>query len=212
MMSASRSESRDLNRRIDRLLDAGIVDVSELTTGTKPADPMMLAERIRRRAARRVRLQPVRAREILWTRDRLIFAVYASPLPADGFSAWCDGSSMRTDSAASNGIGAIVTDAHGAIVAKTAGRVLAVASFETEIAALEQTLELASGHGARHLRAHTDCPALAQLWSRHPHDRRLAAIRRLARRFERFELKAVPREHNQPAHRLAKAAAQGIPP
>lgn len=137
---------------------------------------------------------------------------YASLLPPDGFSAWCDGSNVRTDSAPSNGIGVIVTDACGEVVAQITDQVPAVTPFGTGIAALERALKLALGHGARHLRAHTDCPALVQLWRRHPHDHRLAAIRRLSRRFERFELHAVPREHNQPAHRLAKTAARGISP
>lgn len=209
-MDTSRDESRHLNRMIDGLLDAGS-DTTELIAAAKQAGPAALAERIRQRSARRVRLHPARAQTILQIRDRLIWMVYASRLPPDGFSAWCDGSSMRTASVAANGIGVIVTDAHGEVLAKRADRVpAAVPPFETEIAALERALELALEHGSAILRVHTDCPALVQLWQRHPHDHRFAAVRRLARRFERLDLCAVPREHNQAAHRLAKAAASAM--
>ncbi|MGX2042070.1 ribonuclease H family protein [Methylocaldum sp. MU1018] len=208
MMNAGRDESRHLARTIDRLLDA-CADPSELIAAAKLTDPAALAERIRRHAARKVRGQPIRAQMILQIRDRLMRAVYASRLPADGFSAWCDGSSVSTASAAANGIGAIVTDAHGELVAERSDRIPAgITPFDTEIAALEGALALALEHGATYLRAHTDCPALVRLWRRHPHDRRFVAIRRLVRRLDRFELRAVPREHNQPAHRLAKTAAQ----
>jgi len=206
-MDTSRDDSRHLNRMIDRLLDASS-DMTELIAAAQQTSPAALAERIRRQAARWVRRQPARAQAILQIRDRLIWIVYASRLPPDGFSAWCDGSSMRTASAAANGIGVIVTNADGEVVAKSIDRVAAaIPPFETEIAALERALDVASEHGATILRVHTDCPALVQLWQRHPHDRRFAAIRRLAHRFERFELRVVPREHNQPAHHLAKAAA-----
>lgn len=210
VMNTSRNESRHLNRMIDGLLDADS-DTAELIAAAKQAGPAALAERIRQRSARQVRLQPARAQTILQIRDRLIWLVYASPLPPEGFSAWCDGSSVRTASGAANGIGAIVTDAHGEVVAKSAGRVPSVLPpFETEIGALERALELALESRGTVLRVHTDCPALVQLWQRHPHDHRFAAIRRLARRFERLDLCAVPREHNQAAHRLAKAAASAI--
>lgn len=202
------SESRYLNQWIDRLLDGGM-DATDPIAAALPADPMVFAERIRRRAARRVRLQPARAQAILDSRDRLILAVYACSLPKDAYSAWCDGSSLRADS---NGIGALLTDTRGEILAQIAHRVPAAAPFETEIAALERVLEVALEYGARHLRVHTDCPALAQLWQKHRDDRRLAAVRRLTRRLERFELKAVPRKHNQPAHRLAQAAARDLSP
>jgi hypothetical protein len=82
--------------------------------------------------------------------------------------------------------------------------------FEAEIAALEAALEATSTVAARRVRVYTDCDALVSLWLQRRQDPRLRRVRYLARRLRRFELRSLPRRHNQVVHRLARAGASRL--
>ena len=199
--------TRHVNDVIDRALlqptDAQLREAVRLRTTTSVPD---LAERVRRRGALLARRQRAQRVEIQRARDDFILALYADATPAGWHTAWCDGS-VAAERRAGAGIGGLVMDPEGRIVAQLARRVPDLAPFEAEIAALAETLRAARAQGAQRLRVHTDCDALVRAWQRRRDDPRLQAIATLAKGFRRMELRALPRLHNQPAHRLAKTGA-----
>lgn len=160
-----------------------------------------LAERMRQRATALARRNRSAGAQILAVRDALIEALYRDASPKGWFNAWCDGSA-RPDGPAS--IGALLLGPNSRVVARISRAADHISPFEAEIAALEAVLEVAVKRDFRHMRVHTDCRALVELWRAHRADPRLARVRSLAHRLERLELRAVPRLHNQPAHRLAR--------
>jgi ribonuclease HI len=161
-----------------------------------------LAERVRHRATALARRNRSAGARILAMRDALIEALYRDTSPKGWFNAWCDGSA-RPDGPAS--IGALVLDPDsGGVVAQISRAADHITPFEAEVAALEAVLEVAVKRDFRHMRVHTDCRALVELWRAHRADPRLARVRSLVHRLDRLELRAVPRLHNQPAHRLAR--------
>ncbi len=159
-----------------------------------------LAERVRQRATALARRNRSAGARILAVRDALIEALYRNASPKNWFNAWCDGSA-RPDAPAS--IGALVLGPDSGVVTRISRVADHISPFEAEIAALEAVLEVAVKRDFRRMRVHTDCRALVELWRAHRADPRLARVRSLAHRIERLELRAVPRLHNQPAHRLA---------
>lgn len=167
--------------------------------------PQDLAERVRRRATLLARRDRRNRAPILQARDRLMLALYANATPAGWHTAWCDGSLAAARTA--TGIGGLVVDASGRIVAEFARRVPDQPPFEAEIAAVVATLEAAHAHGARRLRVYSDCGAAVRLWHQRRDDARLAALAALAGEFRRLQICVLPRLHNQPAHRLAQAGA-----
>jgi hypothetical protein len=66
-------------------------------------------------------------------------------------------------------------------------------------------LKTGLAHPARRIVAHTDCKALLRR-SRRRDDPMMQELNSTVRHYEFFKLKAVPRRHNQVAHRLAQAA------
>ena len=160
-----------------------------------------LAERVRQRATALARRNRSNGARILAVRDALIEALYRDASPKGWFNAWCDGSA-RPDAPAS--IGALVLGPDSGVVARISRAAGHISPFEAEIAALEAVLEVAVKRDFRHMRVHTDCRALVELWRAHRADPRLARVRSLVHRLGRLELRAVPRLHNQPAHRLAR--------
>lgn len=160
-----------------------------------------LAERVRQRATALARRNHSASARILAVRDALVEALYRDASPKGWFDAWCDGSA-KPDGPAS--IGALVLGPDSRVVARISRAAGHISPFEAEIAALEAVLEVAVKRDFRHMRVHTDCRALVELWRTHRADPRLARVRTLAHRLERLELRAVPRLHNQPAHRLAR--------
>lgn len=174
-------------------------------------DTAKLAERVRMRAARLVRRMPARRVEVLAARDALTQAIYRADAPRGWHTAWCDGTSLVREETRLGAIGVLLFDPEGAVVALLSQRREARDAFEAELAALEAALRLARAHGAERLRAHTDCAAAARLWRSRRRDPRLAPVRAAARKLRRFELRAVPRAHNQPAHRLAREALASRP-
>jgi ribonuclease HI len=200
----ARERARRLNRAIDRaLIEPAEADVAALRYLGRHVPPAELAERVRRRAAR---LGARRAGVV--RRDALIAALYAAAAPRGWFSAWCDGSSARAAPGRA-GLGGLVMDPDGRVAARVSRAVRGLDALAAEIAAAAAVLQAALDRGAARLRLHTDCVTLARLWHEKRGDRRLESLRALAGRFRRLDIRAIPRAHNQPAHRLAYAAQAG---
>lgn len=198
--------ARHVNEVIERALqqptDAHFRAVARLRTTATAED---LAERVRRRGTLLARRDRRQGAQILRARDRLMLAIYAAATPGGWHTAWCDGSIVAGTREA--GIGGLLTDAAGRVVAELTRRVAESTPFEAEIAALVAILQVAHAQGAPRLRVYSDCGAVVRLWQRSRDDPRLAALAALAREFRRLEIRALPRLHNQPAHRLAKSGA-----
>lgn len=163
-----------------------------------------LAERVRQRATALARRQRARAASLLETRDVLMLRLYAEAAPRGWFTAWCDGSVRTAATRRIAGIGGVVLDPEGHLAAEFSRRADGMGALDAEIAALTSTLEVSLARHATRLRVHTDCAALVELWQEQRDDPRLAAVRLHARALDRFELRAVPRLHNQPANTLAR--------
>jgi ribonuclease HI len=202
---AHRAASAALQRAIDRALTAPAADdARRLWRSAAPTPPTALAERVRRRATALMRRDRGRAAAILHERDRLILGLYAAASPRGWTSAFCDGSITQPPAA---GIGALLLDAHGRVRSRIRRALRAPDAFAAEIAALEAALRAARRHGHVSLRVYSDCPALVKLWHARRTDGRLDRVRALAAGLAAFELRAVPRAHNRPAHALARRAA-----
>jgi ribonuclease HI len=167
-------------------------------------DASRVAERVRRRATILGRAERGRRREIIRAQDRLILRLYGQAVPADWHLAWFDGSVRGEDGNLRAGIGGLLLAAQGRMLVAELSEPAADA-LTTEIAAWVAVLRAALHGGVERLRAHTDCDALAALWRRRD-DPRLEVVRGLVGTLRRFELRHVPRQYNQPAHRLARRA------
>jgi len=201
----SRELARRLNQAIDRsLAEPAEGDVAALRRMAGRVPPQELAERVRLRAIRLGR----RGARIHERRDALMMAIYAAAVPRGWFVAWCDGSSSRAP-AGRAGLGGLIVNPQGEIAARIARFAADLDPFGAEIAALAAMLQVGLASGASRMRVHTDCSALVQLWHAQRADPRLADVRVLARKLRRFELRAVPRRHNEPANRLAREAMTG---
>jgi ribonuclease HI len=204
---AERERARKLNRVIDEaLLDPASHGVMTLYGLAGSSEPVPLAERVRRRAAR----LGARACNVARHRDALMAAVYAAAAPRGWFNAWCDGSSSRVPPGRS-GVGGLVMDCEGKIVARVARFLPGPDPFTAEIAAAAAVLQAALDAGAKQLRVHTDCVALARLWNTRRGDTRLDTVRALARAFRALAIRPIPRAHNEPAHQLARAGLAEAP-
>jgi hypothetical protein len=163
------------------------------------------------RAKRLAKTHVLQRNRILGAADVLVRMLYRDSAPDGWLCAWCDASVARDRSPPRVGVGVIILDENGREAARISRPVIDCEPFEAEIAALEATLHAAAvrGAGAKRIRVHTDCDALVSLWLRHRSDRRLRVVRELAHELRRFELRGLPRRHNQFAHRLARDAAAG---
>jgi ribonuclease HI len=202
---------RELNDLIDAALRAPPAHAGAAAATLPANEPASLAERVRRRATQIARRDRAHTTAILTARDALIEAVYARAAPRAYVTAWCDGTSLASDDRRRAGIGGVLRDAGGARLSAWSRALPACDAFAAEIAALAAALHAALAHGATRVRAHTDCVALHRLWHAHRSDARLAEVRAAAAPLERFELRSVPRLHNQAAHRLARAAVSRAP-
>lgn len=173
-------------------------------TQTIPVTP--LADRVRKRATLLCKRQRKNTQQLLATRDNLIMALYATAVPRGWACAWCDGSSIKQDDHYQAGIGGIVMNAEGIVIAHICRAIGDYHAYEAEIAAVATVIRTALDSLQRRLWVYTDNHGLAQLWQEHRDDNRLAEIRRLALDLDRFALRALPRQHNQPANALAKKA------
>jgi len=165
-----------------------------------------LAERVRQRAALLGRRMRTDSRAIHAQRDALIEAIYAAATPPGWCGAWSDGASRDGEHA---GLGGILLDHDGRRLATIAHSREPMTALAAEIAAFEAVLQLAGDHGVQRLRLHTDCQALVDRW-RSGGGSALAHARQLAQCFDGFEIRIVPRLHNQPAAALARRAARAI--
>lgn len=168
-----------------------------------------LVERLRKRATILAKQQPYQRQLILEARDALILTLYAAAAPRGWACAWCDGSYTKIEAQQHAGIGAILMDDRGEIVARISQAIDATDSFSAELTAVVSIMNTALKHDQRQLQVYCDNYGLIQLWLEQRNDNRLAEIRRLAATLDHFLLYPIPRRHNQPAHKLAVAAVRG---
>jgi ribonuclease HI len=203
-----RAQARHLNKIIDKvLLEPTEKHLQEVLHSCRPAIAATLAERVRKRATLLARRKHPDRKAFLDRRDTLILVIYAGMAPADCYCAWTDGSVYTIAETSVTGLGGLLLDLERAVVSEFSLHGEGMSSFAAEIAAIETVLREAVAHGATRLRVHTDCEALVQLWLQQREDARLTGIRDLAGAFKLLQLHSVPRQHNHPAHRLAKQAA-----
>lgn len=206
--SSKRSEIRRLNDAIDRALrDPSEPTIRVLLDHPAAHNAPQLSERVRRRAALLDKSDPHHGNQILSARDTLIFAIYRHAAPKGWYTGWCDASVRQRIDGRFAGIGGILMDAQGKIVVEFGRFAGALDSFEAEIAALVALLQVSVARGAERVRVYTDCVALVLLWHQRRRDPRLAPVLELMRKFRGAEIRFIPRQHNQPAHTLAKTAA-----
>jgi hypothetical protein len=190
----------ELNALVDRALARPErARLQALLTAVSPS--AVLIERVRRRAAALARREGPRA---LAARDRITRVLYAARLRPGWHVAWADASVLEKRA---SGIGGLVADRDGRVIARVRRAADRLAPFEAEIVAAAALAAAAAGRGVTHLRLYSDCRALTELWSRRRNDPRLDPLRAAAHRLERLELCPLPRLHNQPANRLARTAA-----
>lgn len=197
--------TRRLNRLIDRCLQAPApARFDAVLRAVSALEAPAVAERVRRRATVLGRVERQHRRAILKARDELVLQLYRQAAPAGWYTAWCDGS-VHGGLAS---IGGLALNPRGNRVGELSRAIGACDPFGTELAAACAVLRLALGRGARQVCAYTDCDALVALWLGRREDPRLHELRGLARECRRFELRRIPRQHNQPAHRLARCAGK----
>lgn len=212
-MTSPSNQRKQLARYLNRVIDNALDDPSpqhrqgvfHLRTAL---NRVHLTERVRRRASVLCHRDPLRCQQTSSARDALIFTIHAMEMPAGWFAGWCDGSSLGEENRPTAGIGCILTDGRGDVVARVSESVGQLDAFSAEIEALQVSLMRALACEVDQIKVHTDCNALSLLWHQHREDPRLMEIRTLAGEFRAVQLTAVPRQHNQPAHRLAIAAAR----
>ena len=156
------------------------------------------------RSCRRCRGKRGPCQQILRSRDRLIILVYGNTVPDRGFSAWCDASLKETENGRFAAISGLLLSPRGKLVSRVLQLIEESDAVMAEAIAVADVMRAALREKVDRLRVHSDCVALVQLWLKHRTDPRLDVIRRLAVQFQWFELRSVPRLHNQPADRLAK--------
>jgi ribonuclease HI len=207
-----REQVRVLNDIIDRaLLAPGPGDSATLVHLLRWQEVAGAADRVRLRAMRMAEHDTSRRAWILAASDALVLALYRHPARRGWLYGWCDAAVVRDGSQRRAGIGSIVVDATGRIIARICARIAECKPFEAEIAAVQAALSAVAAHpgGPQCIRIHTDCDALVSLWLRSRRDPRLQAVHALMRSFRRFELRCVPPRHNRVAHRLARDAVLG---
>jgi ribonuclease HI len=203
-------------RQINEALDRALGDLDEAGRDTflrhaAEQDAAHAAERVRRRATLLIKSKPQVGKSILAARDELMLALYRRAAPGGSFVAWCDGSVRPAAERSRAGIGGILMDENTRVVARLSRAVEAQAAFEAEVAALAAVLQAAIDHGAERICVYTDCAALLRRWQLRCRDSRPAHALKAIREHGDFELRLIPRKHNQPAHALALAASRASP-
>jgi ribonuclease HI len=205
-----REAARALNEALDcALLGYPSAEWQRVLELGREHDVISLADRVRLRGMRLAKSHALHRSRILHAADGLVLAAYCHAARAGWLCGFCDASAMLRGEARGVGIGAVVLDGRGRIVAQVSRRTADCEPFEAEIAALEATLDAAAGLDAPRIRVHTDCDALVALWLEHRRDPRLRGVRERAGRLRGFQLHSLPRRHNRTAHRLARSGASG---
>jgi ribonuclease HI len=207
----SLSLRKQLSRRLNKIIDEALLDgpdclIDELRSLTGFGDTEAIADRVLRRATKLARSHRARTAAILAARDQLVLRLYGAAAPPETCSGWADGATARRGGCCTSGIGAVLMAPGAGTIVELARRSGAKQSFDTEMEALIALLRTSFAHGARRIVVHTDCKALLQRWSRRRDDPTLQELSSIVGHYEFFKLKAVPRRHNQVAHRLAQAA------
>lgn len=202
-----RQHAQQRNAIIDKaLLDPSADHQQQITQLVAENNATQVAERIRQRATRIGKSQRRQRASLLAVRDELILAVYAAVVPVEWSCAWVDGSSIKTDSQRRAGIGGVLMDAQGHIIARLSRAIGAQGAFDAEIAALVAMLQLAIAHQQLQLSIYCDNQGLVQLWLEQREDSRLVEIHALVKQLQKFSLRYIPRVHNQIANALAQQA------
>jgi ribonuclease HI len=182
--------------------DHALVGLRPLISGE---ETVRLADRVLRRATRLARVRRRASRSILYVRDRIVLAVHHAASPQGWFSGWSDGAVITGEGGRVTRLGAVLVEPSGRVAAELGAGGRSKQSFEAEIEALVTLLKIGLRRGAHRITVHTDCKAVVELWARKRDDPRMRELRSVVGRYERVSLKAVPRRHNQVAHRLASA-------
>jgi ribonuclease HI len=208
--SARRDETATLNRAIDAAVLASTPQpLYEFTAFRRTVSTTALVDKVCRRAAQLARRERARRAALIAARDAVILALYAQATPRGWMAAWCDGTTRAADIEHSAGIGGVIVDRRGRIIASVARKLTEPSALHAEIAAANAVLALAFEAGIRRVRLHTDCKGLVDLWLSRRDDPRLATLCAQAKHLDRVHMRLVPRRHNQAAHRLAHAATRG---
>jgi ribonuclease HI len=192
-----------IERALLRFAPANVQRVLELA---RREDASRAADRVQLRAQRLAKARVPLRGPVFAAAEALVLRIYHAAAPAGWLCGWCDATVLRDGAPRRAAVGALLLDRHAREFARISTPIAACEPFEAEIAALESALRALAGRAPR-VRMHTDCDALVALWLQQRRDARLSAVRALARRLRRFELRHVPRRHNGIAHRLAREAA-----
>jgi len=212
VLSARREQARALAEAIDRALrHRGPADLQRVMDAARRQEPARVADRVQLQAKRLAKTQAARRARILQLADELVQRLYLGAAPPGWLCGWCDAAVLRDVADRCAAVGGVLLDDRGRELARLSEPVAERQAFEAEIAAAQAILQSAAKRGAhtQRIRVHTDCGALVSLWLRRRRDPRLAALRALAARLRRFELRRVPRRHNRIADRLAREALRG---
>lgn len=209
---ARRNEAEAIRGAIDTALLTGApLPLNGLRAWCRNLTVTAFAERVRRRAAQLTRRSRAGRAAVIEARDAIVLAVYAQAAASGWRTAWCDGSTVTRDAGQAAGIGGIIVDRRGHVLAQVARRLpgRGHSPLEAEIAAAGAVLALALDAGIKRVRLYSDCKGLVDLWFDRRDDARLAALRGPVQRLSGLQICLVPRQHNQVTHRLARAAASG---
>ncbi len=125
---------------------------------------------------------------------------------------YTDGASLGNPGSA--GIGVVLTDAEGNLLAELSEPIGTATNNEAEYRALVRGLELAHQHQITHLNWYSDSELLVKQWLgrykvHQPHLLRLLKqVRERGKKFAEFRAHHIPREQNRRADRLAKQGAK----
>lgn len=205
-----RKQALQLNALIDRLLTSPEPQHrQQLAHLVTDASVNSLAERIRRRATRLGKLRHGDQRQLLQMRDELILAVYAALSPAGWCCGWSDGAVFTLHTHRQAGIGGLLMDGTGAVIARISERIGEADAFSAELAATTAIIDLAIARQQLWLWLFCDNSGLVRLWCEQRNDPRLEPLRQRVEKLDKFALRAIPRLHNQPANALARMAVKG---
>lgn len=202
-----RKVSHELNTLIDRLLLSPNHQLRQLLVElVNAANVTMLAERVRGRTTFLTKRNREQQHHLIQARNDLILALYAAVIPPGWSCGWSDGALFYENEGRHAGIGGLLIDHNGNVIACLSEESDSNDAFGAELAAVAAVIALAIEKQQLRLWLYCDNPGLVQLWHEHHDDPRLASLRKGSAKLDKFALRVVPRLHNQPANTLARAA------